>query len=147
MTQPRERVWYSVSGSNNDLTTSYQGPLSIPEGTIQRLIGTILVRTDSDPPPGDEFVFCGWQFNVGTTASTAIPIGANDPGVMIQQTLVIPSSNASTVAITPVPEQTFDIEGMRIVPAGEDLWFRGETGQPSVTWVWTFSVRVLVLLP
>lgn len=147
MTAPRERFWYSFSGTNNALTTSYTAATGIPQGTIQRIIGSILLRTDSEPPAGDEFVFCGWQFNVGTTEQPAIPVGANDPGVMIQRTLVVPTESAATVAISPVPVQTFDIEGQRIVEAGEELWFNAETGQTSVTWLWTYSIRALVLLP
>lgn len=146
MTAPRERVWFTAAGTNNARGTAFTQNLNIPDGTIQRLIGTVLFETLDDPPPGSLFVGMGWGFNVGATAMDAVIGGVDPEGVMIRKILIAPPAG-SAVARSPLPEQSFDIDGQRIVADPAALWFSAATVDPAVTWLFAYEVRVLILLP
>lgn len=142
----REKVWYTRAGTNNAYGTTFTQDVNPPDGTILRMIGTVLFDTTSNPPGTDQYLAFGWGFNVGTAAFDPIASGVDPEGWMIRKVLILPGMGPG-MATAPIPEQSFDVEGRRIMGPGETLWFTAATIQPTVTWLFAYELRVLVLLP
>lgn len=147
MTTPRQYQWYTDWTTNNEPDPMWDHAAPPTEGTIQRIIGAVQWRTDDDPPPGQFQQVFGFNMSVGTASVPNFPVGADDPELLFKRVLPIINTGAATVSRSPLPDLRFDIESQRIINPGESLWLRTDTQNAAVEWVWTFHLRVLVLLP
>lgn len=144
---PREAVWVTWGGVTTDLSGTFTDEIPLPQGTIMRIVGEVFYRTDDGPPVGLYHALMGWSLNVGTTSSDPLAQGQDAESVMMRRLHRIPYRGPDTrILTTPAPD-TFDVEGRRTVAAGESLWFGAEDGTNGNLWIWTYGVRVLMLLP
>lgn len=139
----REFVWYTAINGLRDgsdhAVSLYDGP-----GTVWRVIGTLFGGSDDVvADPGATF---GYVVNVGLAAADPAVQGLDPPGVLLHggATAVV-TAEASTYT-TPVSVQ-LETEGRRVIGAGEEVWLRLRALSGGTLWFWTWSIRVLVLLP
>lgn len=126
---------------------SWTVDLAIPQGTIQRIIGTVGYRTDQTQAVGNFGYEWWYALNVGAAATSAVLPGLDDPDVMMRRA-VLPFAQAADDRVQePRTLERWDLEGQRIVGSGETLWFTVASAQAGVGWLWSISVRVLLLLP
>lgn len=137
--------WYETSVVPVRLST-WEVEIDLPEGTIQRIIGTVTYWCDDDPPPGALSLTWAYLLNVGPAAESPLTVGPDAPGTMMRRVMRLPVSGAGTTVISPWPLERWDIEGQRTVGAGDSLWFSAADASPSVTWWWGFELRILMLL-
>ncbi len=139
----REFVWHTrVDGvrDSSDITRSiYNGP-----GTVYRVIGTLFGGSDDVvTDPGATF---GYTVTVGTAAHDPAVQGLDPPGVLLHGGVTALVEAEGTTHTTPV-QADLNTEGRRVIGPGEQVWLRLRALSGGTLWFWTWSIRVLVLLP
>lgn len=139
----REYVWHtSINGVRNgtDHTFSlYNGP-----GTVWRVIGTI--GGASTATPADPAANWAWVVNVGSAAADPLGPTLDPPGTLLRGGVTaLVAANARVY--TQPPPAVLESEGRRVIGAGEQVWCRLRAQSGGTLWFWTWSIRVLVLLP
>lgn len=139
----REFVWYTViNGQRNTMDTTfsiYNGP-----GTVWRVLGEINGASSSTPADPA----ANWAYVVNVGAAAADPLGAalDPPGTLLRGGVTALVAANARVYTQPAPVR-LETEGRRVIGPGEQVWCRMRAQSGGTSWFWTWSVRVLVLLP
>lgn len=144
----RSRQWWYATGTSGATRVSdWTVAAGLPEGTIQRIIGTVSYWTDDTGLGGSLTLAFGYVLNVGAVAEVPLSSGVEPEGVIMRRFMWNPTNAAGTQVGSPRPLERWDIESGRIISTGEDLHFAVSTASPGVAWWWAVEMRVLMLLP
>lgn len=139
----REFVWHTaingVRDGSDESISLYSGP-----GTVWRVIGTLFGGSDdvvSDP--GATF---GYTVSVGPTAADPVAMGLDPPGVLLHAGATAVVTAEASTHTTPVQVE-LESEGRRRIELGDQVWLRLRSLSGGTLWFWTWSIRVLILLP
>lgn len=139
----RVKVWQTtlsaVASSTDEIISLYSG-----EGTVLRVLGELWGGALSTTAGAAKFY--RWVVNHGPAAASATPVGLDDESVMLRGLATAPQRSSLAVYTEPGPILV-QTEGQRVLDPGDQLWLRLTTGSGGTNWFWTWSIRVLILLP
>lgn len=147
MTSPRQAVWYTNCYVTTSAMSLWEFEIEIPLGTIQRVVATVDYRTDDTPPGGRFDLLWAYALNIGTAGIDPLAVGTDDTSVMMHRCLPLLNTGGGTTMQGPRPLERWDIDSQRIVAAPNGLWWAASSPLTGVSFWWSLSIRVLVLLP
>lgn len=139
----REFVWHTHINGVRD-ATNHSFSLYSGLGTVWRVLGTITGGSTSNPADA----VANWAYAINVGAAAADPLGPtlDPPGTLLRGGVTALVSANADVYSEPVPA-LLESEGRRVIQPGEQVWCRLRAQSGGTLWFWTWSIRVLVLLP
>jgi hypothetical protein len=144
VTAPRTRRWVTTAGFQTGITGQINTALVEGPVTVQR----VWVQPSAVVDGGETLRWPWWLWGLQIGAlPQSVQLPLLDESRWMVQRVVFMQNHATRPIGTPSPEQLVDLEGQRIVPAGESLFISVASKDASQVTDIIWHARVLVLDP